>query len=312
MATPSITQGDYNMPELEQVETPANAGFVTRGRSKNKERIAKDEQEIEEMEKQLRGETEETPKENPEEAPEPKADKEEDAPEENLKGEERTYKKRYGDLRRHQQKVEKELKEELETLKGQITAKSEGLILPKSDEDITAWMKKYPDVAGIVKALVAKETNSQLEGSKKDLEELRNSQTQSKLDKARQSIVTAHPDFEDLEGSDEFHDWVDEQPKWIADALFENADEPAAVIRVIDLYKSDSSGITPQKKADKDASSSVKTKGRTNPDDSADKGKIRESDVAKMSDRDYEKNEAAILDSMAKGTFVYDLSGGAR
>ena len=37
--------------------------------------------------------------------------------------------------------------------------------------------------------------------------------------------------------SDEFHDWVDEQPKWVQDALYENSDDPASVIRVIDLYK---------------------------------------------------------------------------
>jgi hypothetical protein len=31
-----------------------------------------------------------------------------------------------------------------------------------------------------------------------------------------------------------------------------------------------------------------------------------------MSEQDYEKNEEAIMDAMKNGSFVYDLSGGAR
>lgn len=300
------------MPELEQVETPKTAGFVSRGRSKNQERIEQEEKEIEELEKQLRGETQEASEEDTKETTEVKEEAAEANDTEELKGEEKTYKKRYGDLRRHQQKVEKELKDKIAELENQINNGGKDIALPKSDEDLQAWMKKYPDVAGIVKTLVAKETEARLADSKKDLEALRESQTQSKLEKARQEIVKAHPDFEELERSDDFHDWVDEQPKWIADALFENSDEPAAVIRVLDLYKSDSTGLTPAKKTAKDAAKSVSTKGRTSPDASEDKGKIRESQVAKMSDKEYEKNEAAIMEAMRTGNFVYDLSGGAR
>lgn len=300
------------MPELEQVETPKTAGFVSRGKNKNAERIAAEEKEIEELEKQLRGETQEASEEDTKETTEVKEEAAEANDTEELKGEEKTYKKRYGDLRRHQQKVEKELKDKIAELENQINNGGKDIALPKSDEDLAAWMKKYPDVAGIVKTLVAKETEARLADSKKDLEALRESQTQSKLEKARQEIMKAHPDFEELERSDDFHDWVDEQPKWIADALFENSDEPAAVIRVLDLYKSDSTGLTPEKKTAKDVAKSVSTKGRTNPDASQDKGKIRESQVAKMSDKEYEKNEAAIMEAMRTGNFVYDLSGGAR
>lgn len=299
------------MPELENVEQPKTAGFMTRGKSKNAQRIEAEEKEIEELEKQLRGETEETSEGNDEEKAEAKGEAEAEDKEE-LKGEEKTYKKRYGDLRRHQQKVEQELKAQIDELKTQLQGKKDGIALPKSDEDITAWMKKYPDVAGIVKALVAKETDQRLQSAKLDLDEIRKSQEEGKLQKARASIIKAHPDFEELEESDEFHDWVDEQPKWIADALFENPDQPDAVIRVLDLYKSDTSGLTPSKKAEKEAAKSVTAKGRTAVDATEEKGTFKESQVAKMSDKEYEANEEAILEAMRKGKFIYDLSGGAR
>ena len=42
------------------------------------------------------------------------------------------------------------------------------------------------------------------------------------------------------------------------------------------------------------------------------KAKFSESQVAKMSDKEYDANEAAILESMKTGEFIYDVSGGAR
>ena len=41
-------------------------------------------------------------------------------------------------------------------------------------------------------------------------------------DKAEVELMTAHPDFADIRDSDEFHEWAEEQPKWIQDALYEN------------------------------------------------------------------------------------------
>lgn len=300
------------MPELETVEKQKTAGFVSHRPNKNEERIRKDEEELEALEKAARGETgeeeEETKATGVDEGNETKGETEE----KELKGEERTYKKRYGDLRRHQQKVEKELKERIDELQAQLSAKKDGIVLPKSDEDIEAWMKKYPDVAGIVTALVAKESDKRWNTAKSDLEEIRKGQTEGKLEKARREIIKAHEDFEQIEQDDAFHDWVDEQPAWIANALYENSDEPKAVIRVLDLYKADTSGLTPKQKKEREAASNVSVRSKNNPDPAKEKGKIYESDVKKMSSAEYEKREEEILEAIAKGNFVYDISAGAR
>jgi hypothetical protein len=75
------------------------------------------------------------------------------------------------------------------------------------------------------------------------------------------------------------------------------------------LYKSHK-GIKskPNNSADKAAASSVKSKSRTtvNGDDS--KNFWRESTVAKMSDKEFEKHHEEIHEAQKAGKFVYDLS----
>ena len=81
--------------------------------------------------------------------------------------EERSFKKRYGDLRRHQQSKEKEYEDRIATLEKQLNESTKQEIkLPKSDEDIEAWSKRYPDVSAIVETIAikkAKEQSAQLE-----------------------------------------------------------------------------------------------------------------------------------------------------
>jgi hypothetical protein len=127
--------------------------------------------------------------------------------------------------------------------------------------------------------------------------------------KAEDVIRSAHSDFDDLKGSDEFHDWVEEQPKWVRDAVYENADDPKSVIRVIDLYKVDN-GLTPSAKKEKtkDAAKPVGKKDKPAVDADGAEGVIRESDVAKMSDQEFDDNYERIQKAMREGKFVYDVS----
>ena len=228
-----------------------------------------------------------------------------------LSKEEESFKKRYGDLRRHMQEKEQEYKLELEKIKAQLdkSAKNE-LVLPKSEEEIAAWAKKYPDVAAIVEAIAdkkASERSSDLDKRLKEIEELR---VQAKKDKAEAELMSLHPDFAEIRAADEFHEWAESQPKWVQDALYENVDDARSVARVIDLYKADK-GIAKQKttSSDKAAASSVNAKTRNTPEADESKSYFRESQVNKMSTKEYEKNADAIMDAIRSGKFVYDVSG---
>ena len=292
------------MAELGTIEAPKVAGFVNTD-SRNtafKKRIEDDEKELEALIKQRKGEvTEEEPK--AEAKVEPEADKEE-----KLSAEEQTYKKRYGDLRRHMNELTERIKE-LES-----TDKSGNLTPPKSQADVEAWMKKYPDVAAIVEAIADKKAAEKFAGAEARLKQIDAMSAEAERKKNESEIRAVHKDFDELRDSDKFHEWAAEQPKWVQDALYENADDPKSVIKVIDLYKYENGlDVKGRKDAAKEAASAVMTK-RTKTDVDADGGstKIYESQVQKMSAREYESRQDEIMEAIRKGNFIYDISGGAR
>ena len=300
------------MPELENVEKVKVAGFVDPRSRKNKnaERIKKDEEELQEL---LKAREEGTATaEEIKEASAPEKGEEATKEDENLSKEELSFKKRYGDLRRHMASKDKETEERIKALEDQLSkATRNELVLPKSDDEIAAWTKKYPDVAGIVETIAdkkARERSTDLDKRVQDIEKMR---VDAVKEKAEAELMKLHPDFIDIREDDKFHDWADEQPKWVQDALYENVDDAKSVARVIDLYKIDA-GIKAKKSDGKSAASAVNTRSKTTPTSDDSNNNWRESQIEKMSDKEYAKNQESIMEAMRTGKFVYDLSGAAR
>lgn len=313
------------MAEVEQVEVHSASHM------RNQARIDKDEAELREILKEA-GYTQEdeTPEETAEAEPdskepeaepvqaegdtkqkeEPKAEAQEADEDDDLSAEEKTFKQRYGDIRRHMKDKEQEWKLKFEKLESQLeSATKNELVLPKSEKEIEAWSKKYPDVAGIVEAIAdkkAQERSSDIDKRLKEVEELR---VTAKREKAEAELAVMHPDFNTIRDDDTFHEWAKEQPRWVQDALYENVDDAKSVSRVIDLYKADK-GITTKKKPteDKGAAASVTTKRTTTPSDNEEATYIRESQVAKMTMKEYEKRQDEIMDAQRSGKFIYDMS----
>jgi len=299
------------MPELTEVETQKTAGFVDRGynHEKKRSRMEAEEEEIRKLEAEQRGEDDE------EQQPEEKASKEKEADtevkEETLSAEEKSFKKRYGDLRRHMQDKEKEWDEKFQAFEKRL--EKESIVPPKSDEDIEQWAKEYPDVAGIVETIAAKKAQEMFSKAEARMQEFDKIQTEAERTKAESVIRKSHEDFDDLRASEEFHTWVEEQPKWVQDALYENSDDPASVVRVIDLYKVDKGLTKTAKKAKaKEAASTVTKRTKTQVDVEDANDAIRESEVAKMSDMEFEERSDEINKAIRSGKFVYDVSGKAR
>ena len=293
------------MPELQTIETPKTAGFVNpKHNNRNRKRIEENEEEIEKL---LKPKEEEEVEAKEEVSDAPAEVKEE----EDLSREEKSFKKRYGDVRRHLQKKEKEWEEKFTALEARLG--QENIRPPKSDEDIESWAKEYPDVASIVETIAAKKAQEMFNKAEDRLQRLDAKEAEMSRSNAEQDIRKAHSDFDKLREADDFHDWVDEQPKWVQDALYENSDDARSVIRVIDLYKVDN-GMTKSDYAAKRkaAAGTVKkaSKVEVEADDTA--GSFKESDIARMSAKEYEKQEEAITKAIQSGKFIYDLSGNAR
>ena len=267
-------------------------------RKTNEEKRKREEEELEELIAQNKGE--------------PTKVSEESEPE--VAGEEKTFKKRYGDLRRHMQEKDKEVQTQINELKRQLTETTKKEIkLPKSEEDIEAWATRYPDVAAIVETIAikkAKEQSSAIEERVKALDEMQYNVTR---EKAETQLLQLHPDFNEIKDEDAFHEWADEQPKWVQDALYENENDARSAARAIDLYKADMGISNKKAKNTSDAAKSVNTKGsRNTPQTDETKSYLKESQVNKMSAKEYEQNSDAIMEAIRSGKFTYDISGNAR
>jgi hypothetical protein len=291
------------MPELENVETQKTAGYMSRTRSKYKDKIKKDEEELKQlMEEQGKPKEEEKVEEKTEEV----------KPEVELSDEEKSFKTRYGDMRRHLAAKEKEYNAKIKELEDKL-GETKKLVPPKSDEDLQAWVDKYPDVAGMVETIADKRAKQMFDKANIQLEELNKAKEEATRSRAENEIRKAHEDFDQLRDSDQFHNWVEEQPKWVQNALYENTDDAASVIRVIDLYKVDNGLTRSDKKNKTKAAASLVDRGsKTKVDPTESSDKIRESDIAKMSDVEYAKNADKITEAHRSGKIIYDVSGSAR
>lgn len=260
-----------------------------------RDRVSEDEQEIAELEAERNKNVE--------------AQREEEA-EQNLGAEEQTYKKRYGDLRRHTQKIQDENKRQLQKLQDQVEALTKKQVkLPKSDEELERWTEQYPDVAKIVETIASKkamEASNDVEEKLRRVEEL---ELRIEREKAETELSRLHPDYDDLRQDKDFHDWVNEQPKWIQSALYENDTDFLGAAKAIDLYKSE----TGKKAKNKDtgAAKSVRTSKRSE-ELTEGKNSWSESRVRQLSGADFERFQEDIEKAIRSGNFDYDISGGAR
>ena len=287
------------MSEVDTVQVEEKKAFISRPYS-NAERIKKDEEELEEMLRQQKGEV---------------SEEEEEQEAEPTTAEERSFKKRYGDLRRHTQKQQEDLQSQISELKEQLTsATKKEMKLPKSDDEIDVWMSKYPDVAAIVETIAIKKAREQSTELEERVTKINKMQEDAERQKAETVLLQLHPDFDEIRQDDDFHTWAEEQPRWIQQALYDNDNDAQAAARAIDLYKADR-GISTKKKSKRssNAAEMVDTRATRNRPTAEDtSGVIKESDVQKMSATQYEKNQDTIMEAIRSGKFVYDLSGSAR
>ena len=281
-----------------QDATPKKVMALASRKYSRDDKIKKDEEELEQLLAEQKGEVKE---EAEEQEPEPTS------------AEEKTFKKRYGDLRRHAQQKEAALQSQIDQLRTQLDESTKKQIkLPKSDEDIEAWAKEYPDVAGIVETIAIKKSREQSKALEDKLKQIDEMQVSATKERAEVELLKLHPDFVDIREDDDFHNWAEEQPKWVQQALYENDNDAKSAARAIDLYKSDRN-IGKKKSTSKDAAFATNTKSsRTKPQTNDESSYLKESQVQKMSSQEYEKRADEVMEAIRTGKFVYDVSGSAR
>ena len=156
------------------------------------------------------------------------------------------YKKRYDDLKRHYDQKLSEFKQREQELEAVAREAQPVYEPPRSEEELEAFKQEYPDLYSTVESVAHMQSQRQVADLEAQLTAIRQRESEVMRREAETSLKERHPDFEDLRGSDEFHEWAKEQPEQIQSWIYDNPDNVTLASKAIDLYKLEN-GITQTK-----------------------------------------------------------------
>lgn len=222
------------------------------------------------------------------------------------------YKKRYDDLKRHYDSKLEEWKQEREELAAaQQVGEDQGIAkteLPKTTEELEAFKSKYPDVYRIVETVSAIQAESKVSQLQQEVATIKEREENLKVQSAYKELLAAHPDFQQIKGSNEFLTWLDEQPASIADGIYKNNTDAKWGIRVVDLYKADK-GVGKKKRRSSESDPAAAVISSTAKDvvgeASGDKKIWKVSEIGKMKPWQFEKLETELDAARAEGRIDY-------
>lgn len=221
-------------------------------------------------------------------------------PEDDLTPEEKSFKKRYSDLRSYNLT----LTERVKSLENQLqAAQKQEIKLPATKEEVDRFAHAYPDVFRYIRSIAMNELLQERENISLETKQVKDELEQVKRDRGYQKILGAHPDFNEINLSEQFHEWAQLQPKQIQDWLFESSD-PDLCIKALDLFKVETKfnqkrgpGRPP-----KGADMAIPQKGTAMDFTDNDGKKIwKASEIAKLHPKHFEKFENEIEQARAEG-----------
>jgi hypothetical protein len=212
--------------------------------------------------------------------------------------EDRVFKKRYDDLKRHYDSTIQKHKEELSSLRTQLESSTQQFTPPKSKEELESWKKEYPDVYDMVETIAMTKADARAKDVEEKYQNLQKQQEQIAREKAEVELLKVHPDFNSLRQEDDFHQWAQLQDPTIQSWLYENTSNSKLASRAIDLYKMDRGISTLSKKEEKDVKKEAAkaiSKTRKSTESEIPKKKVwTVSEISRMKPHEFEKHEKDI------------------
>ena len=219
--------------------------------------------------------------------------------------EERVFKKRYDDLKRHYDSTLGKHKDEVRTLRTQLEQSSKQFVPPKSKDELESWRKEYPDVYEMVETIAMNKADTRAKEMETKYQNLQVQQEQINREKAEVELLQEHPDYKDIRSKDEFHDWAAKQDPVIQGWLYENASNASLAGRAIDLYKMDKGVSKLSKKQEtavkKEAAKAITKTAKATESELPKKKVWSNAAIAKMSVREYAKHEEDIDNAVKEG-----------
>jgi hypothetical protein len=214
------------------------------------------------------------------------------------KAEDRVFKKRYDDLKKHYDSTLNKHKEEVRTLRSQLESSTKQFVPPKSKEELEAWRKEYPDVYDMVETIAMNKATTQTADLEDKYKNLQLQQEQIAKEKAEVELLKLHPDFNEIRQKDEFHNWAANQDPTIQGWLYENTSNAKLAARAIDLYKMDNGQSKLTKKEEKDVKKEAAkaiSKTRKSTESDIPKKKVwTTSEISRLKPHEFEKHEKDI------------------
>ena len=219
--------------------------------------------------------------------------------------EDRVFKKRYDDLKRHYDSTLGKHKDEVRTLRTQLEQSSKQFVPPKSKEELESWRKEYPDVYEMVETIAMNKADSRAKEMETKYQNLQVQQEQINREKAEVELLKMHPDYKDIRSKDEFHEWATRQDPAIQGWLYENTSNASLSGRAIDLYKMDK-GISKlskkeEKAVKKEAAKAITKTAKATETELPKKKVWSNAAIAKMTVNEYAKYEEEIDKAVREG-----------
>jgi len=219
--------------------------------------------------------------------------------------EDRVFKKRYDDLKRHYDSTLGKHKDEVRTLRTQLEQSSKQFVPPKSKEELESWRKEYPDVYEMVETIAMNKADSRAKEMETKYQNLQVQQEQINREKAEVELLKMHPDYKDIRSKDEFHEWATRQDPAIQGWLYENTSNASLAGRAIDLYKMDKGISKLSKKQEsavkKEAAKAITKTAKATETELPKKKVWSNAAIAKMTVNEYAKYEEEIDKAVREG-----------
>jgi len=212
------------------------------------------------------------------------------------------YKKRYDDLKRHYDDKVNEFKQREQEIQAQT---SPNYTTPKTHEDLEKFKQEYPDLYDTVETVAHLQSSEQVNQLQGQLQAIQEREAKIVKREAEADLLANHPDFEDIRGSESFHEWAGVQPEQIQEWIYNNPDNAQLASKAIALYKIEN-GIQTQTKSQPrqqgSAADMVSTKTKTI--DTKEPKIWTEREIAMMSLDQFDKYEEEIQQAISEGRVV--------
>lgn len=220
------------------------------------------------------------------------------------------YKKRYDDLKRHYDERLAEWRQEKDEFVTRLNTSSKPQVAEDTSE-LGAFKDQYPDVYDAIHKISSSQSEARVKGLEEELSQIKEREQALEKQKAYQELLRLQPDFEDMKSDKTFNEWLQGQPKSIADGVYNNATDALWASRVVDLYKADAglsktTASKPKQNKKTDAAMSVsRTASKEVDTGGGDKRVWKASEIAKMKPHEFEKFEGELDLARSEGRINY-------